>query len=242
MAPTSRHQPRRAVRDKIPDKLNESGPAAGMGLEARGPGTLAPQKGGIVKASRRVRKRAPKRPPKKQLAALEKKVNALDPEHGWGEQSQLLGVATTTDPSSLPVPPFSAAKPAGSGVKRNWKRRNSHRYMDDIFGFSSDDNDNDEEEEDKEVERRRRDCWVPEMELRGPRPAARPRRVPDQLWMAYCFLDDYVYRESLSPARVAELPLMDDVWAHQQGGPPPPAPAGFRWDDRRRLVPAGKAL
>ena len=83
---------------------------------------------------------------------------------------------------------------------------------------------------------RRYDRWIPDIGHRK-RVATRPDSVPYELWMSYCMMDEYIYRQSLTAQEVAALPLIDEVFLHKQDGPKPITPPGFRWDEEKELVP-----
>ncbi|KAI0848048.1 hypothetical protein F5Y00DRAFT_270477 [Daldinia vernicosa] len=221
-----RQQPRRAARDKhglsnLPLKSLKQEHMSGPRSPKKSPRTESRyrrKKGAISYAKARA------------LAtkALEKKVSSMDQESAWLEQSGLLGALPPKSPGiqSLPSPKLLKAK-RGRGRK---KKSEEDMYMDD-FLLS-------DEETGHPGGLRRAERWIPEMEHRR-RPGQKPRNIPSQLWMSYCLMDDYIYRQSLTDEEVLAHPLMDDVLEYQQGGSsakvvPPP---GFQWNEKRRLVP-----
>ncbi|KAI1495901.1 hypothetical protein F5X99DRAFT_425512 [Biscogniauxia marginata] len=204
---TTRHQPRRTARDGRKDT-----PKTG-GITKTGP-----TKAGISKPKARTARSKAK---DKLKATLMKKVDARDPDDAWIEQSRLLGTSTT--PVS-PKPP--RLRKGGRRGRKTPSPKAEKKFMDDIF----------EQDDDAADQLQRGDRWIPDMELRG-RPAQRPPHIPHQLWISYCLLDEHIYRLSLTPDEVLALPLMDDVYTYQHGGPEPICPPGFRWDSHRQLVP-----
>ncbi|KAI0597476.1 hypothetical protein F4775DRAFT_602696 [Biscogniauxia sp. FL1348] len=219
-SPTAtRHQPRRAARND----RKENHKAKAITKKA-------------VSKSRSSRSKAKE----KLKATLLKKVDAMDPSDAWLEQSNLLGAGLVSSPKPSPktgAPSSPRAKRGRPSRKATVVPRAEKKFMDDIFG-----SDDDDDEADTADRRRlqRGDRWIPDMEHRG-RPAHRPPHVAHQLWMSYCLLDDYIYRESLTPDEVVAFPLMDDVYTYQHGGPKPITPPGFRWDRHRQLVPEDNA-
>ncbi|OTB00531.1 hypothetical protein M426DRAFT_26446 [Hypoxylon sp. CI-4A] len=235
----ARQQPRRTVRDKAPAVYRPlPSPASKAGVQKRA------VRGGQAK----VRK------------ALEARVAAMDAHAALEEQRGLLnaedidieidaaalsnGAPIDLSPlqDSPPPTPAAPAAPKPTKGKRGRKKKpaKEKKYMDD-FLLSDDD-----EEEGGENEReqggggdrlRRGDRWIPEMENRK-RPAKKPRGVSHQVWMSYCFLDDFIYRSSLTEEEVLTYPLLDQMYAFQQGDTEEPVtPAGFQWDETKRLVP-----
>ncbi|KAI1638684.1 hypothetical protein F4809DRAFT_599282 [Biscogniauxia mediterranea] len=203
----TRHQPRRAVRND----RKENHKAKAIAKKA-------------VSKSRSSRSKAKG----KLKATLLKRVDAMDPSDAWLEQSNLLGIGLASPKPSPKTDPNSPRAKRGRPSRRATVPKAEKKFMDDIFG--SDD------EAGAADQLQRGDRWIPDMEHRG-RPARRPPHVPHQLWMSYCLLDDYIYRESLTPGEVLSFPLMDDVYTYQHGGPKPITPPGFRWDRHRQLMP-----
>ncbi|KAI1470554.1 uncharacterized protein F4812DRAFT_418098 [Daldinia caldariorum] len=186
-------------------------------------------------------KRLPKRVSKskakakaKAMRTLEKKVSAMDPEAAFLEQSGLFGAAKNPPPRSPSI--RSPKSPKLSKPKRGRNKRKKTEedmYMDD-FLLS--------DEEDKHPGYlgglRRAERWIPDIDHR-PRVHQKPRNVPSQLWMSYCLMDDYIYRQSLTEEEVLAHPLMDEVLEFQQGGngSEPIPPVGYTWNEERKLVP-----
>ncbi|KAF3062197.1 hypothetical protein GL218_03617 [Daldinia childiae] len=163
--------------------------------------------------------------------ALEKKISSRDPESAWLEQSGLLGVPKSLpqeshDIKSLTSPKLPKAK-RGRGKK---KKSEEDMYMDDLLLS--------DEEFGHAGGLQRAERWIPDMQHRR-RLNQKPKNVPSQLWMSYCLMDDYMYRQSLADEEVLALPLMDDVLEFQHGGSSDKAvpPPGFQWNEKRRLVP-----
>ncbi len=115
-----------------------------------------------------------------------------------------------------------------SGKKK--KKKQQENFMDDLLASDG---------ETEKVDRLRRSvCWIPDMEHRK-HPTTKPDKVPSQLWMSYCMMEEFVYRQALTEEEVLSLPLIDDVFIYKQGGSRPLPPPGFHWDDNRNLVPSG---
>ncbi|KAI2602145.1 hypothetical protein GGR54DRAFT_535129 [Hypoxylon sp. NC1633] len=169
---------------------------------------------------------------------LENRVSLLDSKVARIEQHELLGAPidlVSTSPARTDLPNAKSAKKKRG---RGKKKPESEMYMDDIL---LSDKEEDEGDKAKEVvgdgRLRREDRWIPDMEHRGKRPEQKPKLVPYQVWMSYCLLDDYIYRNSLTADQIRKHPLMDEVYSFQNGGQQPVTPAGFQWDGRQRLVP-----
>ncbi|KAI1739477.1 hypothetical protein F4680DRAFT_466339 [Xylaria scruposa] len=161
---------------------------------------------------------------KKLQNALIKKVDARDPQEALTEQTELLGMSAVS-----PVPsPTEVRTPKSKGrTRRNAK--GEKKYMDDIL----------EEEEGIADELQRGKRWIPDFEHRT-RPAHRPAGIPYGLWMSYKYLDEFIYRYSLSPAEIEKLPLLDDVHEYQNSdgtAPKPIIPPGYQFDENLELVP-----
>ncbi|KAI5926174.1 hypothetical protein F4810DRAFT_655804 [Camillea tinctor] len=201
----TRNQPLRAVRD---------------GRKENHKAAAAFAKKGVSK-SRSSRSKAKD----KLKATLMKRVDAMDADTAWLEQSKLLGIGLA---SPKPSPKTDLNSPRAKRGRLGRKPRPEKKFMDDIFGSDDD--------ADAADHLQRGDRWIPDMEHRR-RPACKPPRVPHQLWMSYCLLDDYIYRESLTQDEVLSFPLMDDVYTYQHGGPKPITPPGYQWDSHRQLVP-----
>lgn len=119
------------------------------------------------------------------------------------------------DPKNMPV------------IRKRGGRKRGKNFMDEFLAS---------EEPIDQLSRSER--WIPDMESRL-RPTTKPDSVPLQLWMSYCMMDEFVYRQSLTDEEILALPLIDDVFLFKQGGPMPSAPPGFHWDDEKNLVPSG---
>lgn len=229
MEASVRQQPRRAARDKhglgsLPLKSPKQGHTSGPG---------SPKKSPRIETRYRRKKGAMSHAKARALAtkALEKKVSSRDHESAWLEQSGLLGVPKSFPQKSPGIQGLASPKlPKAKRGRSKKKKSEEDMYMDDFllsddeFGHPGD--------------LRRAERWIPDMEHRR-RLDQKPKNVPSQLWMSYCLMDDYMYRQSLTDEEVLEHPLMDDVLAFQHGGSsdkvvPPP---GFQWNERRRLVP-----
>ncbi|KAI1410306.1 hypothetical protein F5Y13DRAFT_202444 [Hypoxylon sp. FL1857] len=225
MSSVTRHQPRRAVRDKRlpvtqPPQTPQKTQASGSGIRK-----LTPKN--ETKHGKRGRRGAQAKATK----ALENRVSAMETEVAWLEQRELLGIAG--EPSHI-SPNLSIASPNAPKTKRGRKPKKpaEEMYMDDFLL-----SDEESEAGGKEGDLLHRgDRWIPDMEHRG-RPTRKPKNVPYQLWMSYTLMDDYIYRQSLTKEEALKHPLMDDVYAFQSGGPQPVTPTGFQWNDRRALVP-----
>lgn len=143
--------------------------------------------------------------------------------------------------SISPVPPTPTPKLAkgkrGRPKKKKKKKKSEEEdmYMDD-FILSDEENAANKGEGEAGDRLNRGDRWIPDIEHRS-RPAWKPKGVPYQMWMSYCLLDDYIYRYSLTDGEVMAYPLMDEVYSFQNGGPQPVTPAGFQWNDKKKLVP-----
>ncbi|KAI0841336.1 hypothetical protein F5Y06DRAFT_285457 [Hypoxylon sp. FL0890] len=230
MSPATRHQPRRAVRDKPPSAI-QSPVTPGKTLASRAGIQKTTSKNKTTQEKRG--RRATKGAQAKAIKALENRVSAMGTEVALSEQRELLGIAG--DPNHI-SPVLSKATPKVSKSKRGRKKKPAEEmYMDDFL--LSDEGETGEfpgKEAGGRV--RRDDRWIPDMEHRG-RLARKPKNVPYQIWMSYNLLDDYIYRQSLTDEEALKHPLLDDVYTFQTGGPKPATPAGFQWNDRRRLVP-----
>ncbi|KAI1141989.1 hypothetical protein F5Y05DRAFT_369375 [Hypoxylon sp. FL0543] len=255
MSPTTRHQARSAARGKLPSAIRE--PSTSNKTHASGAGTsprwkevelgtaeyldnrLSATKQKTISKTKSKHgergKRATKGAQAKATKALENRVSAMEAEVAWLEQRELLGIAG--EPNHItPKPSMASPKAPKSKRGRKKKKPAEEMYMDDFL--LSDEEGEAGEGLGKEGERglRREDRWIPDIEHRG-RPARKPKNVPYQIWMSYTLLDDYIYRQSLTDEEALTHPLMDDVYLFQNGGPQPVTPAGFQWNDRRRLVP-----
>ena len=111
--------------------------------------------------------------------------------------------------------------------KRKRGRKKKEKFMDDDLLTVAE----------KADKLRRSDRWIPDIGLRK-RVAMKPESVPYELWMSYCMMDEYIYRQSLSDEDVALLPFIDEVFRYKQDGPKPKTPPGFCWDAERDLAPA----
>ncbi|KAI2607238.1 uncharacterized protein GGS25DRAFT_532433 [Hypoxylon fragiforme] len=225
MDPSTRKQPRRAVRDKSRSRpKTELPPTPRHALISGDQNTTAAV-----------------------AAAGAKRKSRGEAEQQKGHSKKRWHSHKTTEPPQEPITPASttpaeAAPEQAKGKKpaRKKRKRAPRKFMDDFL--ASDAEEPEEEEEGyTDVERsdqqlRRKDRWVPDMEHRS-RPTTRPKGIPHALWMSYCLLDDYIYRHSLTPEEIRTHPLMDDVYMFQSGGPQPVTPAGFRWNDYQKLEP-----
>ncbi|KAI1800354.1 hypothetical protein F4811DRAFT_539448 [Daldinia bambusicola] len=239
-SPQPRHpQPRHTVQDKhgLAAKLLQS-PKQGHLPGPVSPRRL-PKRLARIEARSRMKMGIMGKSKAKALAirALEKKISAMDPEAALLEQSRLFGTVKNAPPRSPSIRSLKSPKLSKPKRGRN-KRKKSEEdmYMDD-FLLS--------DEEDKHpahlVDLRRGERWIPDIEYR-PRVHRKPKNVPSQLWMAYCLMDDYIYRQSLTEEEVLAHPLMDDVLEFQQGGnsSKPIPPTGYKWNEKRRLVPVSE--
>ncbi|KAI1083661.1 hypothetical protein F5B20DRAFT_595595 [Whalleya microplaca] len=220
---SSRRQPHRAV------KGNSSSPA-----ELLPSPNLRRTKAGIAKSQGQVKGNTKTKKGGQWLKRkLEKKVAAIDPTVALLEQSALLGI--TADPPHLS--PTALKSPRSTPGKRGrWRKsKKEKKYMDDFL--SPDDEKEDDQDEDQSLKRSLR--WVPDMEHR-PRISRKPANVPYQLWMAYCSLDDYIYRYSLTKEETLAHPLLDEVYRFELGGPQPVPPPGFQWNDDKLLAPTSE--
>ncbi|CAJ2513914.1 Uu.00g020330.m01.CDS01 [Anthostomella pinea] len=124
---------------------------------------------------------------KKNLKAmLNKKVDAMNPDDVWLDKSGLLGMGSALGQPS----PITAKSPRMARKGRKNRKRNTpktEKFMDDILM-------SDDEPEDS---LQRSERWIPDMELRR-RPSEKPAHMPHVLWMSYYFLDEYIYRQSLT--------------------------------------------
>ncbi|KAI0161907.1 hypothetical protein GGR52DRAFT_561509 [Hypoxylon sp. FL1284] len=214
----SRRQPRRAARGRRASadesSRHEHGPSPAVGIQK-----TARSGRSAKKAKDRAR------------MELERRVVAMRPEVALAEQRQLLGLSLPTNDTSTPnVPsasPIAATPTFSKGKRARQKKKAAERtYVDDILLADGEQAD-------------MGDRWIPDMEHRR-RVTHRPRGVPYQLWMSYCFLDDYMYRSSLTDEEIRSHPLLDDVYSFQTGGPQPVTPPGFQWDGRKQLVPISR--
>ncbi|KAI1148275.1 hypothetical protein F4825DRAFT_470517 [Nemania diffusa] len=210
----TRHQPRRAIR--LTEKM----------AEAEGGNTSTnsnPSMSGVHKQEVKSRCLA-QRKRKKLQNALIKRVDARNPQDAFTEQSQLLNLSYLLSPTS----PKCIGPPKSPGQDRR-NRKGDKKYMDENFGV----------DDSAEGALQRSDRWIPNFEYRS-RPTHKPRGVPHSLWMSYTHLDDYIYRQSLSPAEVEALPLLEDVYEYQNSNgrtPRPITPPGFTYDENLELVP-----
>ncbi|KAL7627262.1 hypothetical protein AAE478_001451 [Parahypoxylon ruwenzoriense] len=174
---------------------------------------------------------------------LEKRISAMETGVAWLEQRELLGLGVEpaqVSPTSLDLATADSAKAKHTRKNKKMKKKveENDRYMDDFL--LSDEEGEEMQGKGEEGDRlQRADRWIPDMEHRS-RPSRKPKNVPYQLWMSYSLLDDYIYRYSLSDEEAQSLPLVDDIYAFQNGGSKPVTPAGFRWDDKKRLVPISR--
>lgn len=134
--------------------------------------------------------------------------------------SPLLDDELKTGPSGrTPAKKTPARKRGGK------KKKKEEKFMDDFLT-----------PEEAADQLRRSERWIPDIELRT-RPTTKPDSIPIQLWMSYCMMEEFVYRQSLTEEEVLSLPLIDDVFIYKQGGPMPSAPPGYYWDEEKNLVP-----
>ena len=131
----------------------------------------------------------------------------------------------TEDKANAILNPINAGTEATPKRKRNTKKKKEKFMEDDLLTPAQ-----------KSDKTRRNDRWIPDIGFRK-RVATRPDSVPQELWMSYCMMDAYIYRESLSAEEVSDLPLIDEVFSYKQDGPKPTTPTGFCWDDEKELVP-----
>ncbi|KAI1100465.1 hypothetical protein F4804DRAFT_348537 [Jackrogersella minutella] len=232
----SRQQPWRSTRDK-----RSSTSQLSQGLDKMHTSSAGVKKATTKQELKHGKKgrRFPKGGRAKATKALEKRVSLMETEVAWLEQQKVLGITGEPDyntPNILSVPTPKSAKFKRGRKKR---RQSEDMYMDDFLLSDADGEEeagkNKEEKEGKKLQRGER--WIPELAHRG-RVSRKPRNVPFQTWMAYCQLDDYIYRCSLTDEEILTHPLMDDVYSFQNGGSKPVTPAGFQWDERKNLVPA----
>ncbi|KAI1474580.1 hypothetical protein K445DRAFT_14084 [Daldinia sp. EC12] len=200
-----------------------------------GPGSpkRLPKRSSRIEARSRLRKGAASKSRAKALAirTLDKRVSAMNPEAALLEQSRLIGAAKNASQKSPSMKSLKSPKSFKPKRIRNKKKKSEEdMYMDD-FLLS-------EEEDRQPGGLRRAERWIPDIEHRR-RVGRKPQNVPSQLWMSYCLMDDYIYRQSLTEEEVLAHPLLDDVLEFQQGGnsTKPIPPVGYRWDDKRKLVP-----
>lgn len=140
---------------------------------------------------------------------------------------------TTTSPNTkVGVPKRKGAIKKAPARKRGGKKKIEEKFMDDFLL----DDELPEEEEGKAEHLNRSERYIPDIELRK-RPVTKPANVPYQLWMAYCMMEEFIYRQSLTEEEVLASPLIDDVLLFRQGGPKPCSPPGFKWDEDGNLVP-----
>ncbi|KAI0547611.1 hypothetical protein F4679DRAFT_586280 [Xylaria curta] len=164
---------------------------------------------------------------KKLQNALIKKVDARDPQEALTEQTELLGMSAVSPLTS----PTEARTPKSKGRSRR-NAKGEKKYMDDIL----------EEEEGLGDELQRGKRWIPDFEHRT-RPIHRPAGISYGLWMSYKYLDEFIYRYSLSPADIEKLPLLDDVLEYQNSdgtAPKPITPPGYQFDENLELIPVRK--
>ncbi|KAI5862029.1 hypothetical protein GGS23DRAFT_611236 [Durotheca rogersii] len=166
---------------------------------------------------------------------LEKRVEGMGPEAALLQQRELLGLPA--NPPNVAAVRVDAGTPPAKAKRRGRRNtRDKERYMDD-FLLSDEEEGGGAHREDEGGDRlQRADRWLPDVEHRR-RPSEKPKNIPQSLWMSYCLMDDYIYRYSLSDDEVRALPLMDDIYNFQNGGPQPITPAGFQWDKNGTLVP-----
>ncbi|KAI1396238.1 hypothetical protein F4819DRAFT_504657 [Hypoxylon fuscum] len=230
MRSPTRQQPQRAVRDNCLATLpTPSGRARG--------GVKKATTGVEPKSQNKRGGKCTKGAQAKAIKELENRVSAMEPEISMLEQRALFGLEV--DPH--PVPPTPTPKLAkgkrGRPKKKKKKKKSEEEdmYMDD-FILSDEENAANKGEGEAGDRLNRGDRWIPDIEHRS-RPAWKPKGVPYQMWMSYCLLDDYIYRYSLTDGEVMAYPLMDEVYSFQNGGPQPVTPAGFQWNDKKKLVP-----
>ncbi|KAI0197568.1 hypothetical protein F4808DRAFT_473744 [Astrocystis sublimbata] len=220
---------------------NDERDALMRGMETEGPVHAfsgGASKSAISKSAKPTRAATTRRR-KKLQAALLKKVDARDSEEALAEQVDLLGADSDntskpchfgreTAPSPTEVTPPKTKSRTRRGAAANKK------YVEDIVledcGLGD------------ELQRAKR--WIPDFEHRK-RLTKQPAGVPYGLWMSYKFLDEFIYRHSLSAEEVAALPLLDDVHEFQNSDgktPMPMVPSGYQFDENLELVPVKEEL
>lgn len=242
----TRRQPRRAVRAKKVPIIESSGSEH---MSSAGGGTRKRTSRAADKLPEPKRARGTKGGKARAIKELEKRVSAMNHTVALSKQLDLLGnpVAPADAPPdsvflATPEPEPAAPEPAtpksAKGRRgRPRKKRAEELYMDEFLDSDADEAAQAGQGESSQVRWGNR--WIPDMENRR-RVAGRPKGVPFQLWMSYCFLDDYMYRHSLTEEELLKLPLLDDVLVFQSGGEQPAAPEGYQWDERKHLVPIPK--
>ncbi|KAI1268875.1 hypothetical protein F5Y18DRAFT_439464 [Xylariaceae sp. FL1019] len=205
-----RRAPRRTVRDAPKKTQAESKVANPRGVQK--------PKG----SSRNATNRKSKKVREKLKTELIKKVDSRDQEEAYAEQLHLLNFAEPPSPtkSASPTSPTSPKL----GKKRKGKKREK-KYMDD-------------ESESTQGTGNAEDRWIPPPIFRR-RPFSRPETVPFGLWRAFELLEEHIYRQSLRPSELEDLPLQSDVHRYEDEGeePAPQLPDGFIWDENRNVVP-----
>lgn len=259
----TRQQPRRAVRDSAKTEAAEAKPA-----ETKPAATRA-SKAGVKKRETKSRSDTSKQQ-KKIRVALVKKVDSMDPAAAAAEQQGLLDLSRMASPPETPDKNATTdgentgdEKKDGRKIRirvRSDPKKTKEKYMDailDTIYVATEDNDDNDESNNTENNNnnnnsgnnkkneplRRLARWIPDYAHRPKLARASEdnnNKVPHALWMAYQYLDDYIYRRTLTPAEVLALPLLQDVREYQDSdgkGPRPATPEGFRWDESLDLVP-----
>ncbi|KAH9908310.1 hypothetical protein F4778DRAFT_716844 [Xylariomycetidae sp. FL2044] len=173
------------------------------------------------------RSRSKQEKKKKARGELNRKVDAMDQKAAWQEQSELLGLspdsiqATLESLESTPSP----RSPHGKRSRKGKGKKTHKGFVDDLLddGLDSDDS--------LQLSERH----IPRMEHRG-HPVEKPDNVPQSLWLAYCHLNDYIYRQSLPEDVIKQLPLIEEYFKFQHGGPAPSLPPGFEWSAHGELL------
>ncbi|KAI1775495.1 hypothetical protein F4818DRAFT_416699 [Hypoxylon cercidicola] len=235
----ARRQPRRSAKH-----ASITQPPSPKQKPSSGAGTRKRTARGGDKSSKPKRARGTKGAKARAIKELEEKVSAMKPEVALSEQRELLSVPV--EPADVPpanmhpaAPELATATPKSAKGKRGRPRKNraeEDMYMDDFLL-----SDEEVAHNGREVNLRRADRWIPDMEHRR-RISRRPKNVPYAVWMSYCFLDDYIYRNSLTDEEVLSYPLLDDMFSFQSGGTQPATPAGFQWNEKKHLVPRNVEL
>ncbi|XXG99469.1 hypothetical protein Hte_005808 [Hypoxylon texense] len=226
----TRRQPGRAAR---PEKLvfddsssSEPKPSSGAGTRKR-----------TTRASDELpepkRVKAKNRGPERLLIdRLEARISKMDSAAALSEQSELLNVGRAKQPVATPEPTTPGSVKSKRSRPRK-RRAKEELYMDE---FLASDAEEVKETQAQPIPLRRGDRWIPEIEHRR-RVTKRPSNVPSQVWISYCLLDDYIYRNSLSDEEVLKLPFLDDVLDFQMGRGQPVALEGYHWNSKKHLVP-----
>ncbi|KAI1382662.1 uncharacterized protein F4822DRAFT_435337 [Hypoxylon trugodes] len=225
LGPPRRRQPQRAVRVRRPTSAEI----------LRSPVLIQSPVAGVRKGKRGGK--YGRSPVKRITEDLDKKISAIGAEIALAEQHGLLGGTVESDHTSPRVTPRSPLEPNNNKRKRKRNKKSAEKFMDGFLSEPEEGTDDSYGKRDGDRVRRE-DRWIPKMEHRGRRPAEKPKNVPYHVWMSYCFLDDYIYRYSMTAEEALTLPLMDDVFSFQSGGSQPVTPAGFRWNDDKELQPA----